>query len=68
LLFPVADDDDEDMDDPDDQPLLPKSVPEPIRTMADSTTAIVALGTMVWSVKALSVQPGTHQGLGTSDS
>jgi DNA mismatch repair protein MSH6 len=42
-LYPVTD-----TDDMDEDAILPSSVPEPIREMAFSRTAIEALGSMIW--------------------
>lgn len=47
-LYPVDEGQDEQMED--DSSLLPESVPESIREMADCRNAIKALGSMIWSV------------------
>lgn len=49
-IFPP---DPETMDDDDEDGLLPSSVPDAIRTMADSQTAVEALGSMMWWVLSL---------------
>lgn len=51
-LYPVEADD-ERMEDAD--AILPHSVPEPIREMADSKEAMEALGSMIWYVKQCEV-------------
>ena len=43
--YPVGDDN---MEDTEDEQILPNSVPGPIREMADSKCAIEALGAMIW--------------------
>lgn len=44
-LYPVEEDE---MADDSEEQLLPMSVPDPIRDMADSHNAIEALGAMIW--------------------
>ncbi|KAJ7273346.1 muts domain V-domain-containing protein [Mycena rebaudengoi] len=49
-LYPVTD-----TDDMDEDAILPSSVPEPIREMAFSRTAIEALGSMIWYLRQLNI-------------
>ncbi|THV02566.1 DNA mismatch repair protein Msh6 [Dendrothele bispora CBS 962.96] len=49
--YPIEDD----MEDTDDDQILPASVPGPIREMADSKCAIEALGAMIWYLQQLNI-------------